>query len=786
MLSQPLFCALAKASYLIQRTAFRQQNRLHPPQVSVNVGVNRTFGPKPKDICPVIPLLHGAFFIPASGHTPLTAATMAVMTPTDLKQLFALDRTTLPENGGPNFNRLIFEQSPYLLQHADNPVDWYPWGDAAFEQARQLDRPVLLSIGYSTCHWCHVMAHESFASDRIAAVINAHFIAVKVDREERPDIDAAYMAVCQLMTGGGGWPLTLLLTPDRQPFYAATYLPPTTRGNQPGLLDLLDKVSDMWGTDRDKLLQSATQMVAALRHVETSQVSPGSPKEHLLQKALEQYRRDYDQRFAGFGSAPKFPAPHNLELLLRLARRDPSGEARQMALNTLTAIRRGGIYDQLGFGLHRYSVDSRWLVPHFEKMLYDQALLMLATTRAAQDTGEPLYSAMACETGSYLLRNLQHPEGGFYAGEDADSEGAEGTFYLWDDEEIQRLFPEVDAELARRAFGVTPAGNFEGRTILTFRAELQQSNTDRRDAETVLDANLDRIRETLLAARNRRPRPHRDEKLLTGWNGLALGALARTGSLFDRQELLQAAVRAADFILARLRRQDGRLLRRYCHNEAAIPGFLEDYAGLGFGLLELFLADFNPRWLEESRRLTEQMLDLFGDGRGGLYDTGRDAETVLIRGRNLQDGALPSGISVATDLLLQLGRLTGLKHFIRAGETLLTNHLGQVERYPRAYAWLLAALDSHLDPGPTLVIVPGKGKKTADWIPVARRHGPADLLLLVENPRLRHLDLPLLRDRPARNGQTTAYLCTRTACLPPITDSLVLQERLRGIGDLAE
>ncbi|RMF44934.1 MAG: thioredoxin domain-containing protein [Deltaproteobacteria bacterium] len=665
----------------------------------------------------------------------------------------------LPPDGGPDFNRLIFSKSPYLLQHAKNPVDWYPWCSEAFRAAETRDCPILLSIGYSTCHWCHVMAHESFESEEIAMLVNRHFVAIKVDREERPDIDATYMAACQLMTGGGGWPLTLLLTPDRQPFFAATYLPPVARGGQVGLTDLLEKVAGMWQNNRDQLLLGATRVTDAIRRLDNGQTAPATPDEALLAAALDQYRADFDRDFAGFGPPPKFPAPHNLELLLRLERRFGTGDAADMAVRTLAAIRTGGIYDQLGFGMHRYSVDRHWLVPHFEKMLYDQALLILAACSSTRGDESGLAPRLASETADYLLRELRHPAGGFYCGEDADSEGAEGTFYLWDADQVRACLPTTLAAKALRIFRITDRGNFEGRNILTL------------DPAAMDDPDLEAVRTTLLKIRERRPRPHRDEKILTCWNGLAIAALARAGATCQRPELVEAAGQAAHFILEHLRRPDGRLLRRYCDGEADIPGFLEDYAFLGFGLFELYQAGHDSRWLLEARRLAAGMLDLFGDGQGGLYDTGHDAEMVLTRGRSLQDGALPSGISVASGLLLRLGRLTGESNLQKASEVLLKKHLQQAKRYPRAYSWLLATLDSWLDPEPTLVLVPGNGDDGEAWLRQVRDQATMDFDALIAGDALYTEKLPALEGRFSLDGRTTAWLCHKGTCYPPTTDS---------------
>ncbi|TYO98767.1 hypothetical protein EDC39_105136 [Geothermobacter ehrlichii] len=696
---------------------------------------------------------------------------------TDPLKLTPAEIAALPANGGPHYNRLVFAKSPYLLQHAANPVDWHPWSDAAFDLARERDCPVLLSIGYSTCHWCHVMAHESFENRDVAELLNRDFVAVKVDREERPDIDATYMTVCQLLTGSGGWPLTLLLTPGREPFFAATYLPPQTRNGQPGLIEVLTKVRQMWADDREQLLLGANRIVTALKRAEAGRPRSRPPDEKLLYRALQHYRDSYDPQHGGFGGAPKFPAPHNLMLLLRLARRFDAADAADMARQTLRAIRAGGIYDQLGFGLHRYAVDRQWLVPHFEKMLYDQALFILAAT-AARTEENPHFATMALETAAYLRTGLQHPEGGFCAGEDADSDGGEGSFYLWSRDEIEKLLSEEDVELACRFFGIDARGNFEGRTILTNRMEREQLAEDLGETEAALTARIARIRQTLLARRNRRPRPHRDENILTGWNGLAIAALARAGAAFDRPELVAAAEKAADFVLSRLRRDDGRLLRRFFRAEAAIGAFLEDYAGLAFGLAELFLASLEPLRLQQARQLAHQMLELFDDGEGGLSDSGRDAERILVRNRNLQDGAMPSGLSLAIGVLLQLGRLLGDGKLEMAGRNLLERHLAEAERYPRAYSWLLAALDSHLDSEPTLVIAAPDRQQTAIWLETARRLGPPDLLLLPATPELAELDLPLLQQRTPLHDRATAWFCSRRHCHPPVTEMAELERLL--------
>jgi uncharacterized protein YyaL (SSP411 family) len=704
---------------------------------------------------------------------------MADSSRSHIPNLSADELGRLPPDGGERYNRLIFEKSPYLLQHAENPVDWYPWGEAAFARARAEDKPVFLSIGYSTCHWCHVMAHESFADGEAAAVLQRHFIAIKVDREERPDVDAAYMAACQLLTGSGGWPLTVVLTPGREPFFAATYLPRQSRGGMTGLIPLLERIAELWRQDRSRVVATGSQLSSALLRREALAEDPAPLSDRPLRQALEQYRTDFDPRHGGFGHAPKFPAPHNLSLLLRLGSRFANPQATAMALETLRAMRLGGIYDQIGFGLHRYSVDERWLVPHFEKMLYDQALLILAAVEAWQVSGDPFFSQLARETGSYLLRDLRHPEGGFFCGDDADSEGDEGIFYLWSPEEVQAVLGSEPGTVYCRSFDVTAAGNFEGRNIPHLAEEVaalaQRAGVD----PAALAAGLEESRRRLFAAREQRPRPHCDDKILAGWNGLAIAALARAGAGLNDPELLAAAGAAADFVTSRLRQPDGRLLRRWREGEAAVPAFLEDYAFLAWGLLELHQARFDDRDLELALDLTAAMERLFTDGSGGFFETGADAESVLGRGRSLQDGALPSGTSVAIGNLLRLGRLTGDPALEERGRQALARCLPQIDRYPPAFAQVLCALDFALGPVTEATLVPGSGGEPLDLLLLALRREFQPRLLLARAGGAGAAPIPALQDGPARSGQAAVYLCRDHACQPPVSDPVELTRRLR-------
>jgi uncharacterized protein YyaL (SSP411 family) len=687
-------------------------------------------------------------------------------------RLSGVDLAALPPDGGELYNRLIFEKSPYLLQHAENPIDWHPWTAEAFVRARAEDKPVFISIGYSTCHWCHVMAHESFEDTEVAKILNRHFIAIKVDREERPDLDNTYMAVCQMMTGSGGWPLNLVLTPEKKPFFAATYIPRTARMGLAGLTDILEKIAELWLTDRARLLQTGQEVEQALLRLDQGAASGQPLSAAPLQKAFEQYRQTFDRQHAGFGQAPKFPTPHNLSLLLRIWQRTGEEQARAMALQTLQHLRLGGIFDQIGFGLHRYSVDARWLAPHFEKMLYDQALTVGACLDAWLATQDPFYAQTAREILAYVRRDLSHPDGGFYCGEDADSEGAEGTFYLWTPAQVAAVLGQELATVFCRSYDITEAGNFEGKSIPHLQEDIEAlAKRVGVDPGQLADL-LAEGRRQLFAAREKRVRPHRDDKILAGWNGLLIAALARAGAALNEPELTAAAGRAADFVLTRLRRSDGRLLRRWRQGEAAIPAFLDDYAFLGWGLTELFLAGFDSRYLEAASELTAAMLELFDDGQGGLFDTGADAEAVLIRGRSLQDGAIPAGTSVAALNLLRLGRLTGNPAMESRGETLLAVGLEQVGRYPAAYAQWLIALDYALGPKTEVILVPGAdGRPPQEFLTELRNSFlPRTLAIVYQagDSRLEGL-APIVQGKSASGGAATAWVCREQSCLPPVT-----------------
>jgi len=613
-------------------------------------------------------------------------------------------------------NKLITEKSPYLLHHARNPVAWYPWGPEAFARAQQEDKPIFLSIGYSTCHWCHVMERESFEDPEVARLLNETFVCIKVDREERPDIDGVYMTVCQMMTGRGGWPLTIIMTPDKKPFFAATYLPKESRFGQTGIKELVPRIKALWYGRRDELLSSAKQIADALRDMERE--APGTPGTELgedtLKQAYEQLSRSFDAHFGGFGTAPKFPTPHNLMFLLRYWRRSGNAHALEMVEKTLTAMRLGGIYDQVGFGFHRYATDSRWILPHFEKMLYDQALLAMAYTEAAQATrGNETYALTARQVFAYVAREMTGPEGGFYAAVDADSEDGEGRFYLWAWDEVAQVLSSEEAGLIAEVFNMEQDGNFAeeatgsktGGNILFMKKPLAAIASDLAIPLEELSRRVEAARAKLFDARVQRVHPHTDDKILVDWNGLMIAALARGAQVFDEPRYADAARQAADFVLVRLVDARGRLYHRYREGEAAIAGFLDDYAFLTWGLIELYETTFEPHYLGKALDLTEMTIKHFWDGeKGGFFFTADDADTVLVRKKEIYDGAVPSGNSVAMINLLRLARLTGRSEYEEKAAALARTFSDAVMRSPGAATHLMIALDFARGPAYEVVI----------------------------------------------------------------------------------
>ena len=678
-------------------------------------------------------------------------------------------------------NRLATETSPYLLQHKDNPVDWYPWGPEALERAKRENKPMLVSIGYSACHWCHVMEHESFEDPVLAAKMNALFVNIKVDREERPDLDSLYMSAVQAMTGHGGWPLNVFLTPDGVPFYGGTYFPPEDRQGLASFSKVLDAVAEAYDERREAVEENAEKLREFLERTSRATPRPDDVRPDLPEQAVAALSRSFDERNGGFGGAPKFPQPAIVEFLLRHYRRTRDDRAAGIARLTLNRMANGGIYDQVGGGFHRYAVDAIWLVPHFEKMLYDNAQLARLYLDAARAFDDPLYRRIALETLEYVAREMTSPDGGFFATQDADSEGEEGKFYVWTPDELEAALGAEDAALVGRYYGVTPGGNFEGKTILHVP----------RPAEAVADAAgvpVDQVlatvataRPKLYAAREQRVHPGRDEKVITAWNGLMLRAFAEGSRVLDRPDFREIAERNATFVLATLRR-DGRLLRTYKDGQAKLNGYLEDYAFLIDGLIALYGATLDRRWIDEALNLTETMIAEFADEEGvGFYDTGIGHETLVARPRDLQDGATPAGNSVAADVLLRLGAMTGNEDYTRRAYRILAALARPMAEQPLGFGRVLSALDFYLGTPKEVALAGSRDDPALAALAAAvyRRYEPNALLGLADpaDPSLAER-FPFLAHRPPRDGKATAYVCERYACLPPVTNPADLLTQL--------
>ncbi len=685
-------------------------------------------------------------------------------------------------------NRLADETSPYLLQHAHNPVDWYPWSKEAFEIAKKLDKPVFLSIGYSTCHWCHVMERESFTNERISKIMNEHFVSIKVDREQRPDVDNVYMTAVQMMTGSGGWPLSVFLTPEGKPFYGGTYFPPKGMYGRPGFDTLLLAIADAWKNKRSELLESAEKVSSILR-----QASEVTGKEALsidiLNKSYLYLKQIFDSTYRGFGSAPKFPQPTNLSMLLSYWHRTGDKAALAMVENTLEAMANGGIYDHLGGGFHRYSTDSRWLVPHFEKMLYDQALLSKVYVQAYQISGKEDYAEVAREIFDYVLRDMTDSKGGFYSAEDADSEGKEGLFYVWEPKEIDKVLGAKNARIFNEYYGITSEGNFEdNKSILNIKKSVgelaKQFKQDTKAIETVLAQG----RSKLLGHRSKRIRPHLDDKVIAGWNGLMISALAYGGAALDEKKYIDAAARAADFTLTTLQ-LDGRLMRYYRDGKVVNLAYLDDYAFVIMGLLDLYEATFDARRLAEAKELAEQMIELFGDkSRGCFYLTGNDAERLIVRSKPDYDGAIPTGNSVAALVLYKIGRLTMDSNFTEKAERVLKAFSGQIQQSPTSLSAMLIALNFSIGPAREIVIAADASRPdTKEMLKlIHRRFLPNTVVLLHQTGKAGEAIekiAPFVKFQVAINNKATAYVCENYVCKQPVTEIDLLKNLLENSND---
>ena len=684
-------------------------------------------------------------------------------------------------------NRLIHEKSPYLLQHAMNPVDWYPWCDEAFARAVGESKPIFLSIGYSTCHWCHVMARESFEDSEVAALMNRLFINVKVDREERPDIDRIYMTVCQMITGSGGWPLTIIMSPDKKPFYAATYIPKTARFGKIGMVELLPRLDEIWKNRQDDVERTADHIVASLASI-SGKADGREPTEAILTETYDHLAQLFDSENGGFGIAPKFPMPQHLLFLLRCWKRSGNSNALAMVELTLQAMRRGGVYDHIGFGFHRYSVDSNWLLPHFEKMLYDQALLAYVYTETFQATGGDIYGETAREIFSYVMSRMTAPEGGFYSAEDADSEGEEGKFYLWTWDEIVKILDEDEAALITTVFNITPTGNIleettgisTGKNILHLSQSLSDIAEDLSLSEQDLRAVIAKARCRLFNAREQRTHPHKDDKILTDWNGLMIAAFAKGGQVFNDPVYTKAAVRAADFILKRLRGNDGRLLHRFRADEAGITSQIDDYAFFLWGILELYEATFDPNYLVTARELTDDLITFFWDqDAGGFFFTPHDGEPLIVRPKEIFEGAIPSGNAVAMWNMLRLGQIISDTGLLNRAWDLASTFFPQVQESPAAYTQFMAALDFAFGPTCEVVVIGNPAATdTQEMLRALRSAFVPNKVVLFRSGDEASSDISRIagytESLTSMDGKATAYVCVNTACERPTTDTATM------------
>ena len=687
----------------------------------------------------------------------------------------------LPKDGGKEFNRLVFSQSPYLLQHARNPVDWYPWGEEAFAAAKKQDKPIFLSIGYTTCHWCHVMEHESFEDQQVADILKEGFICIKVDREERPDIDEVYMTVTQGLTGSGGWPMTIIMTADKKPFFAGTYFPKEDRGPRTGLISILNQVTAAWKDRRADVDKSANQISSQLQGMVGG--SPGGDlTPAVLDTAYKQFEGRFDATHGGFSSAPKFPVSPNLMFLMRYGKRADKKHAMEMAGKTLTEMRKGGIFDQVGLGFHRYSTDRVWLTPHFEKMLYDQALLTMAYLEGYQVTGNEAFAETAREILTYVLRDITSSDGGFYSAEDADSEGEEGTFYVWTVEEIKKILGEEDGTLFAKTLNIKPEGNFRDEAT----GQPTGTNIPHLTADIPADQRekIETLRQKLFEVREKRIHPQKDDKILTDWNGLMIAAFARAGQVLNEPKYTAAAKKAADYVLTTLTDKDGRLLKRSRLGKAGLTAHLEDYTFVVWGLLDLYEATFDTHYLAEAIRLNDLMIKHFKDTKdGGFYMTADDAEQLLVRTKKLYGGAIPSGNAVAVLNLTRLNRITANEDYEKEAYSTLKAFSAEIDKSPSAFPVVLLALDFLFGPSNEIVI---SGKADADdtkaMLAAVRKPFLPNKVLIFRpdgDPDAIAKLAPYTKTQSSKSGKATAYVCRNFACELPTTDIKKMLESLK-------
>ena len=674
-------------------------------------------------------------------------------------------------------NNLINETSPYLLQHAHNPVNWFGWNEVAFEKAENENKPILLSIGYSACHWCHVMEHESFEDEETAAIMNEHFVCIKVDMEERPDVDRIYMNFVQLTTRSGGWPLNVFLTPDKKPFFGGTYFPPEPRYNMPSFRQLLTSINDAWQNKRDELLHSANDIVGELRRIVLMETSPAGISEEILDAAFQSFVQTFDNVNGGFGGAPKFPPAMSLEFLLAYGKRTGNENALDIVKKTCNKMAHGGIYDQLGGGFHRYTVDAIWLTPHFEKMLYDNAQLTKIYLHLYQETKDEFYKRIATEILKYIKREMLNAKGGFYSAQDADSEGVEGKFFIWTPQQIEEILGEEISRPFMFYFDVSEDGNFEEKNILNINNTITETADVFKISGEKLQEILETGREKLFNEREKRIKPFRDEKVLTAWNGLMLSAFAEASAILHSEDYLEIAKKNADFILENLQK-DGYLLRTWKDGKAKLNAYLEDYANFSDGLLSLYQVSGDIKYLQEAQRLVDLMITEFWDeDAGGFYFTGNSHEELLVRSKDYQDNATPSGNSAAADVLLKLAKILGDEKYEKFALTVLRLVASQVRRYPNGFGRTLQALEFYLGKTKEVVIIGKKNNELerAVW----KEYLPNKIVVLSDSPETDAGIIPLLDNRNRIDGKPTAYVCENFVCQKPTTEMDVLVKDLQ-------
>ena len=659
-------------------------------------------------------------------------------------------------------NRLINEKSPYLIQHAYNPINWYPWGEEAFEDAKKEDKPIFLSIGYSTCHWCHVMAHESFEDENVAAILNKFFISIKLDREERPDVDSVYMTVCQALTGSGGWPLTIIMTTDQKPFFAGTYFPKTSRYGMPGLIEILESVATQWKNSKEKLINSSDNILKELGKFFVSESNDTKLSEKNLKNGYNQLLKSFDIKYGGFSPAPKFPTPHKLMFLLRYYKMYDETNALEMVETTLGSMYRGGLFDHIGYGFSRYSTDDKYLVPHFEKMLYDNALLVIAYLEAYEITKNPLYKDISIKSLEYVFRELTSNEGGFYCAQDADSEGEEGKYYVFTPDEIKIILGEEDGDYFNEYYDITDEGNFEGKSIPNL---IKNSNYNKKDEK------IDVLAQNILDYRNERYSLHKDDKILTSWNGLMIAALSKAYKVLEDEKYLEYAKKAIDFIYNNLVDSKGRLFARYREKEAKYKAILDDYAFLTYGLIELYESSYEILYLKKAIDLTEAMIDLFFDEKNaGFFLYGKDSEKLIARPKELFDGAIPSGNSVAAYNLIRLARITGKSLFEEISKDVLDYIAGSIISEEINHSFFLIASSFALNKTKELICVikdESEKEKIKDTLSDMQAFNLTVIIKNEENSSELEELIPYTKDYTLKDNKATYYLCEGNSCFPP-------------------